>query len=458
MTHEQDSTYVSAPIGQLLLRTALPIILVLTMNGLNNMVDAWILGIFIGPEALSAVTLMFPLYMLLVAFSTMVSTGMASIMARRLGAKNIGGATTLFAHAHLLSVLVAAIFIASFALVGYNIVTAMVGQAQELTDMAYRYIAILMYGSPILFLVTTQVDTLRCEGMLAFMAVITIGAALLNIVLDYIFIVPLALGVDGSAYATLLAQGIGLVIVTVHRFRTPKLIASLQVDLSTLKADIKETLALGGPTSLTYIGVSLLAIASIYGLQIWGEGHYSSTVGGYGIAMRLTSFSFLPLLGLSIAYQTLVGSNFGAKAYERVNIITKTAIITSALYCLVVQIVFIFFAGPIAGVFVDDLALVSETARILPILVLMFVAYGPLLLTANFFQAIGDAKKSGLLNIARVYIFGLPLVFIMPLYMGENGIWYSRVATEIGVIGLTLYTLKRNAHRNQMRYGLFYKI
>lgn len=452
-----ENRFLQGSVSKLFFKTATPIVIIMMVNGLYNVVDAWYLGEFVGAEALTAVTLMFPVQMLVFALSAMVSAGMSSMLARRIGADDKAGAQSCFTVAHILAVAISGFVVLAFALGGEAFVLSIADGAEQVATIGYRYIIILIMATPLMFILSVHIDVLRAEGAMKVMTLVTLSATLLNIVFNYIFIVQMGMGVEGSAYGTVTAQALCMAAILLYYRRVVHRLSLSAVSKDVFRADAKEMLALGMPSTLNFVGVSLITIAAIYGLQLWPSHDYEATVGAYGIITRLTTFAFLPLMGITMAFQTVVGHNFGAGNKARTNQTLWIAIKTAFVYCLLMEILFIVTADKIGALFVEDATMISETGRLLPYMVIAFFSFGPSMVVAQFFQAIGDAKKAALLNLSRTYMFLLPLMFVLPPYLGEIGIWYARPIAELGVILLTLMVLGSAAKKTGMRYGLFYQ-
>lgn len=204
------SPYLDGPIPATFARTALPIILLLGLNGLLTVADAALLGLFVGPAALSAVTLVFPLAMLLTALDTMVASGMATLIGQSLGAGRPEEARRVLAGAHGLALLVCGMAMAAFALLGGPLTLALADGSAELAGMAGSILGIAVLTAPVAFALAVQSDALRSEGRVGFMALAGMLVTLLNLGLNVLLIGALDLGVAGSAWGTALAQAVAL--------------------------------------------------------------------------------------------------------------------------------------------------------------------------------------------------------------------------------------------------------
>ena len=458
MTEASSSSqnmYLAGSLPVLFAKTASPIILIMLLNGLFTLVDAWFLGAFVGADALTGVTLMFPLYMLLVALSTLVSSGFSSIYARRLGAGDHTEAGAVYGQATLLALVVCVLLIGLFLSGGSGLTMQVANGSVVLANAGYTYISILILCSPLVFMLSINIDALRCEGLLRMMAAISVTSAFLNIGFDYLFVVEAGWGVAGSAWGTVLAQACSVSAIIFFRLLGK---SSDVFRFSNIRPGWKhwgELLALGAPTSLGYVGVSLSAGLTIYCLQLWAGDSYEATAGAFGIITRLMTFAFLPLLGISMAFQTIAGNNFGAEKWQRSDNSLRTALVVAIIYCVGVQTIFVSSRSVIGLIFVDDMAIVNEINRILPLATFLLFLFGPLMMIATWFQAIGDAGRAALLGLSRTYLFALPLTFALPFVFGEPGIWYGGIVAEALVLLLTIVVLRRRARRQGNHWGLF---
>ncbi|MEO9945079.1 MATE family efflux transporter [Paraglaciecola sp.] len=452
----EENSFINGALPLVFFKTAAPIILIMLVNGSFSLVDAYFLGVFVGPEALTAVTSMFPAFIMMVALSTLVSNGFASLMARQLGAGEQSQSVETFSQAITLSLVVCSVLITMFILGGNTLTEAVSNGSETIASMSYEYIAILVFCSPLVFILGINGDSLRCEGHVSFMAIISLISVLLNAVFNYLLIVELQWGVAGSAYGTVLAQATALVAIVFYRKYQPHGIKRQVIQFSKLRHHWTTFLSLGAPSSLNYIGLALSSGAILYNLQIWDAANYETTVGAYGIITRLMTFIFLPLLGLSMAFQAIVGNNYGANELSRVNSSIKIALLVSLIYCVTLQLLGVVFHETLGALFVTDQLVVAEVARIFPWTTLGLFLMGPQMMISMFFQAIGDAKRAGILGITKTYAFSLPLIFVLPLFFAEWGIWYAAPVTEVLALLLTTGVLILS-HSSDRSFGLFFK-
>lgn len=451
----KPNAFIHGSLGAIFAKTAIPIIFVMSMNGLQAVIDAVFLGVFVGPEALGAVTLMFPFFMIIIALATLVGSGMSSILSRRLGAGCFDEARSVFAGAHGLALAVAGCLILLFVIFGGPMTRLAAGGSQVLEHLGYVYLKILVLASPVFFVMAVNVDALRNEGRTGFMAAMSLLVSLANMGFNCVLIVVMGMGVAGSAYGTALAQALALTIILVFRVRGRTELRPDAVLQHSPFTGWRRIMALGAPQSLNFMGIALVSASIIAALQLSGSGSYQVTVSAYGIITRIMTFVFLPLLGLSQALQAIVGNNYGAQAWTRSNDSLRLGLTIALVYCIAAEGVLVVFAEPIGFAFVDDRLVVGEVVRILPVMTAMYFLSGPLVMIAIYFQSIGDAGRAAVLGLAKPYAFVIPMIFLLPVAFGEQGIWMATPVAELLLLGLTAAVLAATARRRNLRWGLF---
>ena len=208
-----ENRFLTASPGRIFVATAFPMIAIMVMNGMLGIIDAVFLGHFVGAEAMAAVGMAFPVLMLMIALSTLVSGGMSSLLARQLGADDRDAANSTFAGAHGLALMIASTLIVIFCAGGWGFALRIAGSDGLVTGMVWVFLAITIFGTPVQFLLGVHADAWRNEGQAGLMALMSLGVTLINILLNYILVVVLELGVAGSATGTVLAQAMGLVLL-----------------------------------------------------------------------------------------------------------------------------------------------------------------------------------------------------------------------------------------------------
>ncbi|MBY6046340.1 MATE family efflux transporter [Vannielia litorea] len=439
-----DSPYLSGPLGPLLLRTALPISLVMMLHGLLSVVDAIFLGRYVGAEALAAVTLVFPAVMLLAALGTLVSSGMASVVARALGAADAGGAARAFGGAHGLALLIWLGVCAVGAVAGPGLVRLLADGDSTLAGMGWRYIAILGGGGLLGLVLTLQTDALRVEGRVPFMAAMSLTVSLGNGALDWLFIAVFGWGVAGSALATLVAQAAAVLVVLGLRARG-RLVLPLP---RPSRARWGEMLALGAPQSLSFLGIALSTGAVVAMLRLLDGPDTEALIAAYGIYLRVMAFAFLGMLGLGQALQAIAGTCHGAGLHARANGALHRAMGAALAYCGTVALGLISARWGLGALFTGDSGVQAALAGLLPVILAGYVLVGPVSMVSSFFQAIGDARRAALLGLTRVYLLVIPLSLSLPWALGEIGLWLAPPLADVAMVGLCVLVLWQHGARH----------
>ncbi len=429
------NSFLNGSVRSVFIRTSLPIIAVTMINGLLIVADAMLLGAFVGAEALGAVTLVFPISMLLVAVSTMVGIGMASILGRRLGARDMDGAAATLASAQGLAVAVAAVAVLGFFVFGGRLVELAAGGNARLAELGWTFLAISFATSPAGFLLSVQSDALRMEGRVGFMAMAGVLVTLANIGFNALLIGVFDFGVAGSAWGTALAQVLGLGIVLAYRAGGG---APLPVVGLRYSGEWTEILALGAPRSLNFIGISLSSAAVLFALNRLELSRPEMTVAAYGVVMRLMTFAFLPLMGMSLALQAIVGNTVGAGQAERAMRTLHLSLGVSVGYGLLVQLLLVGGRNGLGGFFVSNALVGEEVARIVPLYLAAYFAFGPVMMIASYAQALGRARQAAILSLGRSYLFAIPLTLVLPLIWGEAGVWIVAPIADMAMLALAL--------------------
>ncbi len=452
-----DNPYLNSGITKTFVSAALPIIMFMTAHGLYGVVDAYFLGKYIGAKALSAVTLTFPVQALIFAISNLFAKGMASIVARKIGEGDIDRARDIFVSSNYISLFVFLLFSVVYFLVDDYFLVLVVGPSPELYQLSSEYISILVFFSPIIGLLILNNDALRSEGRVRFMSLAMIGSALLNIVFDYVFIAEFGWGVSASAYATVLAYAIPLFLVVVYRLKGNSIFTYQIARTRDLNSNFVNIVSLGFPVFMAHLGVALCVGVVNYSIKTIGGSEFSDLVAAYGVVARLMTFVMFPLIGMTIAFQSILGNNFGAKETERSNKIISVGLLVSFLYCTTVELVVVVwsFFG-LGDVFVDD-EIVSRNMEIISRYVFFgFFAVGPVAILAAKFQALGSVGKAFLLGPSKSLFVVVPLVLLFSSLRGIDGLWLAIPVSDLIVTIMAFVVVMSNSRRESIRGGIYF--
>lgn len=421
-----DNRFLSAPIGRLFASNVLPIMFVMVMSGLLNVVDAAFLGRYVGADALAAVSMIFPVLMITIALSALVSGGMASLFARHLGAGRRDDAAAVFATAHGLALCVAFVLIVLFMIGGEAVIGLLTGGRSEIAQMTETYLAITIYATPVQFFLGLHSEAWRNEGKAGLMALMSVGVTVANIVFNYLLIVKLDFGVAGSAWGTVLAQALGLALLLLLRLQDKRMLPLTALFTQRWRGGWRSILTLGAPVSLSFIGIALVSSVAIAALRLtMANSDFANAVAAYGVVTRIVSFAFLPLMAIALATQSIVGNNVGAGLYHRSDKVLRLAVTTALVYCVVVETLLQVGSRYIGAAFVADANVVAGVGAILRPMVVLYVVTGPVLTLALYFQAVGQPARSAALTLVKPFLLSPVLIAALAVWKGGSAIWFA---------------------------------
>lgn len=434
----QVNSFLVAPIGRLFLSNALPMAVVMSMGSVLNVVDGIFVGHFIGSDALAAVSLVFPVAMVLTALTTLAGGGMSSLMARYLGAGDRVAAGRIFAGAHGLVLAVSVGLVVLWAMVGSALVASMAAGNSKVSGMAQDYLRIMIIGAPVQLMLGVHADALRNEGRAGLIAALSVLVNLFNIGANWLGIVVLGLGISGSALGTIAAQALGLALVVGVRGRSEELLPLSFLRSQRWLGAWSQIVRLGLPLCLSFIGIAVVASIVILSLRFSAGTEYDALVAAYGVVTRLLGFAFLPQMAIALATQSIAGNNAGAGRDDRARAALRPAIGTAFLWCLSVALVGLFAGTALGGWFSDDPAVITAVAEILRPMMLLYASSGPVLVLALYFQALGQPGRTAVLTLVKPWLLTPLLILALSIGFGVPGIWLAYPMADAIVLTLAV--------------------
>jgi putative MATE family efflux protein len=438
----------TAPVAPLFIRMALPIIFGLLINGLFNFVDAIFISRAVGTDAIGGVSAAFPIQMIMISLSAMLGSGMASIISRRLGANQDNEANKIFNSSLFLAALLGLLFSIIIVFFRIEIFNSM-QLPSALIPYAIDYLTPIAAIGLISFCHGTMSDALRAQGLNGLVFKLMASMALLNIILDAIFLFIFDWGVPGAAWATALSitmaffYAILLVKTRSHRI-------NFSVKYFHLMPNIhKDAIALGIPVFLSYTGFAMMLLMVNIALVNIAGNDAQLLISAHGILNRVFMLIFLPVLGLMIAFQTFAGFNYGAQRNDRVIEVLKIALIITTLYSILWSVIMIGFPELIFQAFSNDQLLISAAANISSIVFIAFITIGIAMICPALFQALGFAKPAAFLNALHTYFLLLPALFLYSWlypttfseYLTVDSLWWLfPIVDAIAAIAVGFYT------------------
>lgn len=438
-----DEKLGTAPLGRLMLSLALPTVLAQLINVLYNVVDRIYIGHMQGDGnlALTGVGITFPIITLIAAFSAFAGAGGAPLAAIELGKKDERKASLIMGNSAWLLVFFSIVLTIGFLIFKVPILYAF-GASSKTIAYANEYITIYLLGTIFVQLALGLNAFISGQGAAkAAMLSVLIGAVI-NIVLDPIFIFALHLGVRGAALATVISQFVSAVWV-VSFLKSKRSVLYLKL-VRPDKSLILKIAALGIAPFVMQSTESLVTITFNTGLQRYGGDLY---VGSMSILMSIMQLIVIPVNGITQGVQPIVSYNYGAGNRLRVKETVIRLVSVCLLGTLILAGVAIFCPGIYASMFTNDAELVALTCRIMPIFFLGIAIFGIQAACQSTFLALGQAKVSLFIATLRKIILLIPLALILPKFLGVKGIYIAEPVSDVISVIVTsvlcVITLKR---------------
>ncbi len=432
-------------INRLLLKLSFPAMIAMFANAIYNIVDTIFVGRGIGAQGIAGVAIVLPVMAIVSSFAHMIGIGTGTLISRQLGRKEEEKVNRTAGNGFLLVILVGAFF----SVVGFIFTDPIMrafGATPTILPYAHDYGQIVFIGMlwfP--FCVSTN-NYLRAEGNARDAMNAMLLGIVVNVVLDYIFIFPLQMGMQGAALATITGKFATLVYLIVY-FRQPHHVINFRLRCLRLnKHVLKPALSVG----LSGFGMrSSSSVANVVLNHTLGALGGDMAIAVFGVIYKITLFFGMPLYGLNQGMQPIVGFNFGADNAERIKKTIKLGFMYAVGYGIVAIIFFQIFAEPIFGLFTKDQNMMQEGPRALRIIISMMWLMGIYQTTMGAHQAMGQPRAAFVLAIQRWVLLVTPLVLILPnlFNLGIDGVWLAFpladfLATIVALIFLFI-TLRR---------------
>ncbi|MFP4426463.1 MAG: MATE family efflux transporter [Spirochaetaceae bacterium] len=425
-------------IGPLLLRMALPATVAMGVNALYNLVDTIFIGRGVGALAIGGVGIAFPVQILILGVALLVGIGSASVISRVLGQGDPERAARVVGNAVVMIFLLASALAATAALF-LEPILRILGATDELMPYAREYLVTILPGAPFLATAIASNHIVRSEGRAKTAMLIMLVGAVLNIVLDPIFIFGLGLGVRGAALATVLAQFISFLVAFAF-YATGR--SSLPLSWKQLRLQwdvIPEVTALGLAPFVRQFGQSFFIIIVNNALRTFGD---ELAISAFGVINKLLIFALMPLVGIAQGFQPIAGYNYGARNMFRVRRAVKLANATAVTVSLVYFSLIMLFPRAIFSVFTSDPQLLELGSFAMRIVLIAIPLIGMQIIGAVFFQAVGMALPSLILSMSRQIILLIPLVIVLPRLFGVIGVWAAFPVADVVATAITMVWLR----------------
>lgn len=422
---------------KLMLSLSIPGILGMVVVGLYNMMDSIFVGQMVGATQMGAISVSYPFTLINAGSAAMLGVGSASVLSRAIGKKDEATVKKIMGNLIATIILVSVIYTVIGMIFTRQLLT-LAGASGDILNYAEKYLRIIFAGSLFVNFFQSANMVIRGEGQLKKAMLIISSGAILNIILDPIFIMllkPYGLGIEAAAYATILSQFIQAGI-TLWYFKNKSnyvKIGRIRIDSTILP-------------SVLSVGVSALLMQILTLVQQMVIYRVASNYGGetsqilLGAALRVWNFAFVPLWGMSQGFQPAAGTNYGAKQYDRVKKLTYMFVSGATILSLIFYIPVELFPEQILSLFITTPNVASMGATNFRIMFSTYILQGSFIMAVTLFQSLGKAKKATWLVLFRQIILFIPLAVILPMIagLGITGVWLAIALTDAILVIITL--------------------
>ncbi|HBB8168614.1 MAG: MATE family efflux transporter [Peptoniphilus harei] len=413
----------------LLFQLSIPAVIGMIVIGLYPLMDGIFAGNIIGQSAMTACGVALPLTFFNSGTSTLLGVGSASILSRSLGKGDRETVDKIMGNLIYFVILFSVIITVGGIILAPHFLD-LVGASGEIKELGVRYLRVIFLGSIFVNFTQSANMVMRGEGLMKRAMGIMAMGAFINIILDPILMKAMGeYAIEGAAIATVVAQIIQA-IVTLYYFKNK----SENVKIGKIRK-YKEVYK-----EMFGVGVSAMIMQVFFMIQqtlLYKQAFlYGGETNGILMAatLRIYAFSFIPLWGMSQGLQPVVGTNFGAKKFDRVRETMKVfsigGLVLAAIFWIPVQI----FTREILSGFNVSEEIISQGLNNLRLFYSVFILYGVMVMTITFFQAIGDGKKAGKIVMLRQLILFVPAMLILPKIFGSSAVWWAEPAVDLLMI------------------------
>lgn len=414
-------------VGKLLLKFSIPAIIGMIVNALYTVIDRIFVGKGVGPLAISATAVAFPVSLIIMAFGMLIGIGAAATVSIKLGQNKRDEAEHILGNAFVL-VIITSIFITVLGLIFIVPLLKLFGASEQVLPLAKQFTSIILMGAILQNIGFGLNNIIRASGdPKTSMFTMLIGAAL-NFIFNPLFIFVFKLGIRGSALATIVSLTVSSAWVLSY-FTSNRSLLKLKAKYFMPDLHIvKQVFAIGMSPFSMQLAACVITIVLNNSLKIYGG---DSAIAAMGIIMSIANLILMPIFGINQGSQPIIGYNYGARKFDRSKKALKLAIIAATMISTLGFITTQLFPGAIINAFIsNDAELLQKGTFGIRIFLSMLPIIGFQIVNANYFQAIGKAKISIFLSLSRQVLILLPLLLVLPKLFGLTGVWLAGPASD----------------------------
>ncbi|ADL50854.1 MATE family efflux transporter [Clostridium cellulovorans] len=409
-------------IGSLLWKFSIPAVIGMMVNALYSLVDRIFIGRGVGSMALSGVAVTFPITNIIMGVGLFVGAGSAAVVSIKLGQKKLKEAEKIVGNAFILTIILSLI-VTVVGIIFLDPILKLFGASAETMPYAKQFARILLLGVVLQNIGFGLNPIIRSEGdPKTAMKTMLIGAVL-NFIMNPIFIFIFKFGVVGSAMATIISQAVCSIWILRYFTKGKSLLKIKKENMKLEKQVVKEIVSIGVSPLIMQVSASFVTFIINTSLIKYGG---DLAVGAYSLIMSIATLIMMTMLGVNQGTQPIIGYNYGAKNISRVKKTLLNGAIVNTIISTIGWLLVQLFPVKIISIFNSaDTELIDMGSKGLSIFLLMFFMVGSQTLFVNYFQSVGKAKHSMFMSLLRQVVILIPLVLILPKFFGLNGIWIA---------------------------------
>lgn len=434
------------PVGKLLVEYSIPAIIASVAVSVYNIVDSIFIGRGVGPMAIAGLAITLPLMNLVMAFCTLIAAGGATISSIFLGQKNVLRATDVVNNV-MTFCLIHAIVFGGLTLLFLDPILLFFGATPETISYAREFMQVILWSTPISYVFIGLNNLMRATGYPKKAMISALLSVVVNVALAPLFIYTFRWGIAGAAWATVCGQSVAFIWVLFHFMSKKSFVHFNPANKWCSGKILKKIYAIGLSPFLMNVTSCVVVVFLNKALLDYGGSDGNMAIGAFGIMNRVTMFFVMVVFGVTQGMQPILGFNYGAGQWPRVKETLMKGIwigvsITS-LGCFLTEV----FPDALSRMFTTDSQLIGIARDGFRIYFMFYPLVGCQIVIQNFFQSIGKPQLSIFLSLTRQLIFLLPLLLILPRYIGIDGVWASMAGSDflafVVAVGTLLFMLKR---------------
>ncbi len=434
------------PIGKLLIKYSVPAIIGMMVNALYNVVDRMFIGNIpnVGPMAITGLGVTMPITTIIIAFGVLIGIGATTNISIKLGQGKREEAELIIGNSLSLAG-ITGILVTVIGLIFSDKILTLFGASSQTLYYAKSYMDILLIG--VIFSILGMVfnNIIRGDGNPKLSAVIMGVGCVTNIILDAVFIFGFNMGIQGAALATVLSQGITAIWGLLYYLRGKSNLTFRKSSLKLNKYIVSGIFAIGSAPFAMQIATSLVQVISNNSLKIYGG---DLAIGAMATISSIIMIFLMPVFGIVQGMQPIVGFNYGAKNYDRSKKTLKLTLLSSSVLFILGSLVIQFAPQVLVGMFNKDPQLMDITISGLRKYALAMPIVGISIVGTNYIQSIGKAKIAMVLSLLRQVIILIPIILILPKFLGLDGVWFAQPASDIIASVITVIVLVKEIRKD----------